>query len=72
MGASKGRCRGQNRTGNTEGTGEDMDYFLATSRGAPFHFEQPTNGELMARIHANRNREVFRTHPGQRRPDLRA
>ncbi len=23
-----------------------MDYFLATSRGAPFHFSAPTNGDL--------------------------
>ncbi len=47
-----------------------MEYFLATNRGAPFHFGHPTDGELMARIHANRNREIFRSHPGQRRPDL--
>ncbi len=30
------------------GTREDMEYFLATNRGAPFHFGHPTNGELMA------------------------
>ncbi len=47
-----------------------MDYFLATSRGAPFHFGTPTDGELMARVHANRNREIYRSHPGRRRPDL--
>ncbi len=51
---------------------EDMEYFLATNRGAPFHFGQPTDGEIMARVHANRNQEIFRTHPGRRRPDLRA
>ncbi len=49
-----------------------MDYYLATSRGAPFHFGQLTNGELMARVHANRNRELYHTHPGRRCPDLRA
>ncbi len=54
------------------GTRKDMEYFLATNRGAPFHFGKPTDGELMARVHANRNQELFRTHPGHRRPDLRA
>ncbi len=49
-----------------------MDYFLATNRGALFHFGQPTDGELMARVHANQNRELYRTHPGQQCPDLRA
>ncbi len=53
-----------------QGTREDMEYFLATNRGAPFHFGEPTVGELTARVHANRNRELFRTHPGHRRPDL--
>ncbi len=52
------------------GSQEDMDYFLAMSRGAPFHFGQPTDGELMARVHANQNRELYRTHPSRRRPDL--
>ncbi len=46
------------------GTREDMEYYLTTNRGAPFHFGEPTNRELMARIHANRNRELFHTHPG--------
>ncbi len=54
------------------GPREDMEYFLATNRGAPFHFGSPTNGEIMARAHANRNRELYATHPGARRPDLRA
>ncbi len=54
------------------GTCEDMEYFLAINRGALFHFRHPTDGELMARIHANRNWELFRPHPGHRRPDLRA
>ncbi len=54
------------------GTREDMDYFLATSRGAPFHFSTPTDRELMARVHTNRNRELYRSHPGCRRPDLQA
>ncbi len=49
-----------------------MEYYLATNRGAPFHFGEPTNGEIMARVHANRNQELFRTHPGHRHPDLRA
>ncbi len=53
------------------GTREDMDYFLAVNRGAPFHFGEPTNGEIMARVHANRDRSIFRPHPGHRRPDLR-
>ncbi len=48
-----------------------MAYYLATNRGAPFHFSHPTDGELTARVHANRNQELFHTHPGQRRPDLR-
>ncbi len=52
------------------GTREDMEYYLATNRGAPFHFGHPTNGELMARVHANLNRELFRTHPGHRHLDL--
>ncbi len=32
---------------------------------------KPTNGELMARVHTNCNRELFCTHPSHRRPDLR-
>ncbi len=52
-------------------TREDMAYYLATHRGVPFHFGEPSDSELMARAYANRNRELFRTHPGQRRPDLR-
>ncbi len=47
-----------------------MEYFLTTSRGAPFHFGHLTNGEIMARVHANRNRELYGPHPGHRRPDL--
>ncbi len=47
-----------------------MEYFLTTNRGVPFHFGKPTDGELMARIHANRNQELFHTHPGHQRPDL--
>ncbi len=54
------------------GTREDMEYFLATNRRSPFHFGHPTNGELMARIHANRHRQLYPPHPGTRRPDLRA
>ncbi len=49
-----------------------MAYYLVINRGAPFHFGHPTDGKLMARVHANCNRELFRTHPGQQRPDLRA
>ncbi len=54
------------------GTRKDMEYYLATTRGALFHFGEPTNGELMARVYANCHRELFRTHPGRRCPDLRA
>ncbi len=53
------------------GPREDMEYFLATNRGVPFHFGSPTNGEIMARIHANRDRRLYPPHPGARRPDLR-
>ncbi len=49
---------------------EDMEYFLATNRGSPFHFGNPTNGEIMARVHANRNWELYPPHPGHRHPDL--
>ncbi len=48
-----------------------MEYYLATNRGAPFHFGTPTNGEIMARVHANRNWELYGPHPGHQRPDLR-
>ncbi len=44
-------------------TREDMAYYLATHRGAPFHFGEPSSAELVARAYANRNRELFRTHP---------
>ncbi len=47
-----------------------MAYYLAVNRGAPFHFGEPSSAEIVARAYANRNREIFRTHPGQRRPDL--
>ncbi len=53
------------------GTREDMAYFLATHRGAPFHFGEPSSAELVARAYANWGRELFCTHPGQRCPDLR-
>ncbi len=49
-----------------------MEYFLTANKGAPFHFGEPTDTELVARVYANRNRELFRTHPGHRCPDLRA
>ncbi len=49
-----------------------MEYYLAVNRGAPFHFGHPTDSDLMARVHANRNRELFPTHPSCRRLDLRA
>ncbi len=49
-----------------------MEYYLATNRGAPFHFGAPTNGEIMARVHANQNRELYGPHPGHQCPDLRA
>ena len=52
------------------GMRKNMEYYLATNRGALFAFGEPTSRELMARVHANRNRELFRTHPGQRCPDL--
>ncbi len=54
------------------GVHKDMEYYLATNRGALFHFGHPTDRELMAQIHANRNWELFRTHPGHRRHNLRA
>ncbi len=54
------------------GSREDMEYFLATNRGAPFHFSAPTDGELMARVYTTRNRELYCSHPGRRCPDLQA
>ncbi len=54
------------------GTREHMEYYLTTNWGSPFHFGTPTNREIMARVHTNRNQELYRTHPGHRRPDLRA
>ncbi len=49
-----------------------MAYYLATNRGAPFHFGNPTDSDIAARAYANRNRELFRTHPGHRCTDLQA
>ncbi len=49
-----------------------MAYYLAVNRGLLFHFGEPLSSEIVARAYTNHNREIFRTHPGHRRPDLRA
>ncbi|KAK0224862.1 hypothetical protein EDD85DRAFT_959125 [Armillaria nabsnona] len=36
-----------------EWTRENMAYFLAINRGAPFHFGHPTDSDITAQVHAN-------------------